>query len=109
MSTMRTIGYKIFILAKEKNAEKKLMEKLNFSSNDLHKLYEGRLAFSDDELSVISEELKVPVEDILDYEETEAYPEMIHCMSSFTRQENCDKVLDIIDSYIDIKEAVLNS
>lgn len=109
MSTMRTIGYKVFILAKEKKAEENLMKKLNFSSNDLQKLYDGRLAFSDEELSVISEELDVPVEDILDYEETEAYPEMVHCMSKFSKQENCDKVLDIIDSYIDVKEAVLNS
>lgn len=109
MSTMRTIGYKVFSLAKEKQAEEMLMKKLNFSSNDLRKLYDGRLAFSDEDLSVISEELKVPVDDILDYVETDAYPKMVHCMSKFSRQENCDKILDIIDSYIDIKEAVLNS
>ena len=30
---------------------------------------------------------------------------MVHCMSNFEKNENCDEILDIIDTYIDFKEA----
>lgn len=33
---------------------------------------------------------------------------MVHCMSNFEKNENCDEILDIIDTYIDFKEASEN-
>ena len=35
----------------------------------------------------------------------DAYSKMVHCMSNFEKNENCDEILDIIDTYIDFKEA----
>lgn len=63
-----------------------LCSKLNFSSVDLNKLLFGRLSVTPVQLTTIAN--------------------TVHCMSSFSTKEHCNEVLDIIDSYIDIKEAV---
>lgn len=63
-----------------------LCSKLNFSSVDLNKLLFGRLSVTPVQLTTIAN--------------------TVHCMSSFSTKEHCNEVLDIIDSYIDIKEVV---
>ena len=44
----------------------------------------------------------------LNYKNNDAYAEMVHCMSEFKHQKNCDEILDIIDTYIDFAEAAEN-
>ena len=44
--------------------------------------------------------------EILNYSNNDSYKNIIHCRTDFSEQKNCDKKLDIIDSYIDVYEAV---
>ena len=107
MASLRDLGYKIMSLVNNKDTLKKqLCMKLNFSSTDLNRLLFGRLSVTPVQLTTIAETLSVPVEELINYKNNDSYKNVVHCMSSFSTQEHCNEVLDIIDSYIDIKEAV---
>ena len=108
MASLRDIGYKIMSLVKDDDSlRSKLCSKLNFSSADFDRLLFGRLSITPIQLTTIADTLSVPVEELINYKNTDSYANAVHCMSAFSSQEHCNEVLDIIDSYIDIKEAVL--
>ena len=107
MASLRDLGYKIMSLVNDNDSLKReLCLKLNFSSVDLNKLFFGRLSVTPVQLTTIANTLSVPVEELINYKNSDSYAKAVHCMSSFSTQEHCNEVLDIIDSYIDIKEAV---
>ena len=107
MASLRDLGYKIMSLVNDNDSLKnELCSKLNFSSTDLNRLLFGRLSVTPVQLNTIAHTLSVPVEDLINYKNNDSYENVVHCMSSFSSQEHCNEVLDIIDSYIDIKEAV---
>ena len=107
MASLRDLGYKIMSLVNDNDSLKReLCSKLNFSSVDLNKLFFGRLSVTPVQLTTIANTLSVPVEELINYKNSDSYAKAVHCMSSFSTQEHCNEVLDIIDSYIDIKESV---
>lgn len=107
MASLRDLGYKIMSLVNDNDSLKsELCSKLSFSSVDLNKLLFGRLSVTPVQLTTIANTLSVPVEELINYKNSDSYANAVHCMSSFSSQEHCNEVLDIIDSYIDIKEAV---
>lgn len=107
MASLRDLGYKIMTLINDNDSLKsELCSKLNFSSVDLNKLLFGRLSVTPNQITTIANTLSVSVEELVNYENNDSYKNAVHCMSSFSSQEHCNEVLDIIDSYIDIKEAV---
>ena len=107
MASLRDLGYKIMSLVNDNDSLKReLCSKLNFSSVDLNKLFFGRLSVTPVQLTTIANTLSVPVEELINYKNSDSYAKAVHCMSSFSTQEHCNEVLDISDSYIDIKEAV---
>ena len=107
MASLRDLGYKIMSLVNDNDSLKReLCSKLNFSSVDLYKFLFGRLSVTPVQLTAIANTLSVPVEELINYKNSDSYAKAVHCMSSFSTQEHCNEVLDIIDSYIDIKEAV---
>jgi len=107
MASLRDLGYKIMSLVNDNDSLKnELCSKLNFSSVDLNRLLFGRLSVTPVQLKTIANTLSVPVEELINYKNNDSYANAVHCMSSFSSQEHCNEVLDIIDSYIDIKEAV---
>lgn len=106
MSNLRNIGYKIFLLAdKAENGKENLCKMLNFNDNDYTRLVTGRLSITPMQINKIAELFSVNPMEILEYKNNDAYSEMVHCMSNFKKLENCDEILDIIDTYIDFKEA----
>ena len=107
MASLRDLGYKIMSLVTDNDSlNRELCSKLNFSSVDLNKLFFGRLSVTPVQLTTIANTLSVPVEELINYKNSDSYAKAVHCMSSFSTQDHCNEVLDIIDSYIDIKEAV---
>lgn len=107
MASLRDLGYKILSLVNDNDSLKsELCSKQNFSSVDLNRLLFGRLSVTPVQLTTIANTLSVPVEELIKYRNTDSYANAVHCMSSFSTQEHCNEALDIIDSYIDIKEAV---
>ena len=107
MATLRDLGYRIMSLTKNDSTLKsELCSNLNFSLLDLERLFYGRLSLTPMQIKTISSTLSVSADDLVNYKNTDSYKNCVHCMSSFSSQDNCNEVLDIIDSYIDIKEAV---
>ncbi len=108
MASLRDLGYKIMsAIGDNENLKTKLCSKLNFSTIDLNRLLFGRLSVTPVQLTTIATTLSVPLEELINYKNNDSYKDIVHCMSSFSSQENCNEILDIIDSYIDLKESIL--
>lgn len=106
MSNLRNIGYKIFLLAKNSvNGKENLCKTLNFNEIDYNKLITGRLSITPLQLKKVAKLFSVTPNEIIKYNNNDAYAEMVHCMSNFKHKENCDEILDIIDTYIDFAES----
>lgn len=78
--------------------------KVNFSVRDLHKICEGRLSLAPRDLYAISNALNIDVSDII--EQDKFQDKYVDCMGKFKNSDNQDKILDLIDMYIDLKESV---
>jgi hypothetical protein len=64
---------------------------------------EGRLIASPVQLKAISEKVEVPLKELLD---VSGKYTLVECMGSFKCEENEDRILDLIDNYIDLVEAI---
>lgn len=107
MASLRDLGYKIMSLTCNNDTLKsELCTNLNFSLIDLNKLFYGRLSLTPSQLSMVASTLSVSLNSLINYKNEDSYKDFVHCMSPFSTQDNCNEILDIIDSYIDIKEAV---
>lgn len=108
MMSLRGIGYRLFTIFKDRYiSDETICDQMNFNTNDLYRLYSGRLMLSPHELQTVSELAGISVDDLLSCNNEDFYAETIHCRGIFSKQSNCDKILDIINSYIDIKESVV--
>ena len=76
---------------------------VNLSVRDVHRLIEGRLILSPFQLKVISEKVNTPLKALLD---VSGEYTLVECMGSFKDKQNEDKILDLIDNYIDLVEAI---
>lgn len=101
---LRRLGYNI-----EKASQKKYEKieefacAINLSVKDTRRLFEGRLLPSPLQLKVVSEKVEVPLKQLLDV--TGKYA-LVECMGNFKDEQNEDKILDLIDDYIDLVEAI---
>ena len=104
MKQARMIGRYVEYLVKRKgfsNAE--FAEYLGCDENQLEKFYKGRLFASYSQLSKIAKICAVSVCDILEGNEEEYNNSF---SDEFDNPENREIILDIIDSYADIIEAI---
>lgn len=76
---------------------------INLSEKDVYRLFEGRLILSPVQLKVISEKVNTPLKELLD---VSGKYTLVECMGSFKDEKNEDKILDLIDNYIDLIEAI---
>lgn len=108
MANLRNLGYIInTLLANDNSKKEELCKELNFSEIDLQKLVSGRLSLNPIQISKVANTFSVTPDYIVNYTNNDRYSSMVHCKCSFSSQDNCDEILDIIDSYIDIKEAAI--
>lgn len=79
------------------------MKDINMVERDVNRLFQGRLLLHYEKVKEISRLTETPVTEFLnmdkDYTFVEPYGE-------FTNRENEHKILDFIDDYIDLVEAV---
>ena len=107
MANMRNLGYKINVLLNNCPAKtQEFREQMKFSENDLNRLLCGRLALNPSQIAAVADFFSITQEELVSYKNTDFYKNMTHCMSPFSSQEHCDEILDLIDTYIDIKEAL---
>ncbi len=108
VASLRDMVYKISsLLDRSPNKENELCSKLGFSSSDLQRLKYGRLSLTPAQIKSAANIFSVEVSDLINYKNSYSYKGMVHCMSAFSSQEHCDEILDLIDAYIDLKEAAL--
>jgi len=101
---LRNFGYRI--LQKSKNCKDAFCLALDYSESDYQRLISGRLLPSCKDMDRISEFFSDDADKYFDSRNEDSYPDRIHMMSKFSVQSNCDFLLNLIDSYIDVKDAV---
>lgn len=105
MSYTRQIGYLVGMRTTETpGLDSKIKSALCLTDKDFLNLCAGRMFLTCKQqeslfslLNVSFEEVRNPV--------TATYLSRVHCMSTFSNTKNLDLILDLIDAYIDAKEA----
>ena len=109
MRGTRVVGNNINLVMKQNkiNADQ-VADTLGMSENDVLRILSGRLLLSGNELNDIANGLDVGIEELLQEKESNEYKKLIHCMGNINKQENVDRILDYIDSYIILREDSVN-
>lgn len=104
MSYAREIGFAI--QKASKHHEEKICNVLGITPQELKKLYKGRLFVTGADLEKIAEVCGVSMDSLVRADSTEYDAQVVDCMSDFNDRENREMILDLIDAYIDAKEAL---
>lgn len=103
---VRQLGANIYTLMRKQNmAVPSLAEKTGLSMRDVYRAIEGKLLLSPDALQSIASALETTPERLTSETISEGIPELEY-MKAFKQPENLDKVLDILDDYVELKEAM---
>lgn len=109
MRGARMTGNFIMSLAENNNvSSEELSERLSCSVQQVEDLYAGRYILPFWKMESLSELFGVSVSQLLDGDPDGYNANAVHCMKDFSDSDNREKILDIIDDYLDIREA-LNS
>ncbi len=109
MRIARVIGDNIKLLLQQKNIEKKVFaEAMGYSPYDIAKICDGRLFITDEQLNKIASFFHVSKEVMMKRCDENQYTGagFMECMGTFKKEDNKDKVLDILDMYCDLKETL---
>ena len=107
MKDMRILGSMIHKLALEKHVpNEELGLKLGFSEDQVCSLYKGRMYPTFVHLETLAECFGVTVDDVLAGDEAYYEKNVVHNMGEFEKPENREIILDIIDDYLRLREAV---
>lgn len=109
MSFARELGFAIQQASKNHGADQGLCEKLGITLHDVQKLYKGRLFLTGSDLDKVAELCEVSAETLIDADSADYDAHIVHCMTEFKNRENKELILDLIDAYIDAKEALAKS
>ena len=105
-NTGRKIGVNIFTLMQNAGISREdLAEKLNYSYRDMCRILEGKLMLPPAEVRKIAEFFGKTKQELLHYEADRFVPELQY-MNEFSDTNNLDKILDLLDEYVDLKEAM---
>ena len=105
-NTGRKIGVNIFTLMQNAGiSREELAEMLNYSYRDMCRILEGKLMLPPTEVKKIAEFFGKTKQELLHYEADKFVPELQY-MKEFTDANNLDKILDLLDEYVDLKEAM---
>lgn len=103
MKHMRMIGNYIENLCKQNNVSaRELANLLKCPENKIYSLFKGLAYLSIPQIQKIADLCNVTVDDILKGDE-ELYRQ------TFTKEKHSEKILDIIEDYIDIEKAILRN
>ena len=102
----RKIGVNIFTLMQNAGiSREELATKLNYSYRDMCRSIEGKLMLPPVELKKIAEFFGKTKQELLHYEADKFVPELQY-MKEFSDTKNLDKILDLLDAYVDLKEVM---
>lgn len=102
----RKLGVNIFTLMQNSGISREdLAEKLNYSYRDICRILEGKLMLPPTEVRKIAELFGKTKQELLHCEADKFVPELQY-MKEFSDTSNLDKILDLLDEYVDLKEAM---
>ena len=107
MKEARMLGNKIQHLAQNKGLSvSDLSSMLGCDEHQVLSLYKGRAYASYAKIKILAYELGSTVEELLKGDPDVYKATVVHCMHEFENEDNREKILDIIDGYIDIIDAL---
>ena len=103
----RKLGVNIFTVMQNSGiSREELAQRLQCSYREVCRILEGKIMLPPRRIAEIANVLGTTKHDLLNLEADKAVPELEY-MKEFTDLENLDTVLDLIDEYIDLKEAIM--
>lgn len=107
MSYARELGYTIHqAIAGDAHRENEIRSALGLSEHEAQRLYSGRLFLNSADIRKVAGILNIPAMDLVDLDTSEYDKNVVHCMTPFKDRNNREMILNLINSYIDIKEAL---
>lgn len=107
MKQARMLGSYVEELAKRNSVPlANLEEILNCDNHKLRMFFKGRTFASFSQMQALANLLNVSVGDLLEGDEESYKANVIDCNQEFDNDDNKEMILDIIDDYIDLYEAV---
>lgn len=110
MKTARMLGsYAEELANKNGFTAKSLGELLGRTEHQVRMFFKGRAYLSFPQMKILAETFNVSVTDLLEGNKDSYKANFVNCRHEFDNDENREKILDIIDDYIDLFDAVENS
>ena len=105
MINARMLGFNVRkIMEKENKTVSDLSKVLNCSEHDFDRFLMGRAILSYKQIKTLAENLNITVFELLNGNEEEYYKYAVQCYGEFEDIKNREKILNIIDGYMDIVE-----
>lgn len=105
MDRSRMLGRNIQLdMAKKGIPEEVFASELGYTISELKKLLEGKMIIARKDLENIAKCLGESFEELTIVRRAEEYEAIFDCMGSFSDEENEDRILNLIDMYIELKE-----
>ena len=102
----RKLGVNIFTLMQNSGiSREELAEKLNYTYRDMCRILEFKLMLPPVEIGKIAELFGKTKKELLSYEADKFVPELQY-MKQFSNTDNLDKILDLLDDYVELKEVM---
>ena len=107
MQEARMIGYRVQKQAEsQKISFAELSSVIGCSEAQFKSFIKGRAFVSFKQLSLLAQHLKVDVATLLSGDEEDYNRSVVHCMNDFSNDQNREKILDIIDEYMDLVDSI---
>lgn len=107
MKETRVIGNYVQYLAHSKDlSEDDLARLLDCSPDQIYSFFKGRSYASFSQLQKLATLFDTTVADLINGDLERYNSTVVHCMNDFQDPNNREKILDIIDGYIDIVDAL---
>ena len=100
----RRIGTNIYTIMQSKGlSQETFAERIHYSNRDVCRVIEGRVFLPPAELKKIAGILGTSQEKLLNSTSDKVVPELQY-MKAFDDPDNLDRILDLIDEYMELKE-----
>lgn len=107
MQKARMLGSRIRQLAEQNGIPiSELSTLLRCSEGQVKSLFAGRSFASFEQISTLANRFNVSIADILAGDVRHYNQTVAHCMNQFEKTENREHILDIIDDYMDVLDAI---
>ena len=102
----RKIGANIYtFMQKAKFTPDDIADKMSYSLKDVWNVIEGKVMIPPVELEKLAMLLGVTKEEFISHEPERLVPNL-EFMKEFSNPDNLDKVLDLMDEYVELREAI---